>query len=788
MLPNNIQSARSFKSQFQIEVASMRFFSILLFIILSTSTTVVYAQSNNQRYEELVAQADTYFESKDYINAKAAYQYALRMRPEEEYPQKQLEKTVDILRKRFEKSSQYTQYINEAEASLEEGDVDQAIEYYRMAEEVLPGETYPAEKIDELQSALKEQQQREQAYGEALKAGEKYYQENNMQAALQHYRIADSLRPGVNQTRERITELESYLYEEAQKENNFNIALNNAEYFYSRKEYRAAYAELETALALFPENEEAKKRLEELKTLIIRQEKYDSLIAEADDLYIVKDFSGSKRKYEEAVELRPKDPYATEMISRLEKSIGEKNISEEKQYENAIAAGDQYLKDKNYSMAEKQFGFALRLKPGQEYPQEKLEIVAKVEDDYRALVANADSLFEKEVYQKAETKYQEALALFPERSYPSERLSQLDEIKQKIARKKANEEEYRMLIDQADQYLRDGNFQHAIAQYRKARNIRPNDAYPVEQLDKIDEILADQAAWKARQDAYDSLTEKASIFLEQKLYDTAKKYYQEALLIMPDDRYVREQIIETDSMKVRAIRKIEREAERKQIYEVSIKEADGHFANEEYELARAAYQKAVEQDIDEGYARQKLQETNAIFEEKQRETNQAFEEAIAEADRYYQSKAYDKAISFYKQAQQLKPEETYPSEMIGQIKQTIEDNLLAEVNSEEVVIEANADHKFNFDPIPVRERKDNYIIFTATNLSGEDLKVFLNYGKDQAKNGGLLFMVPAGEESQEMTIRVGTQYKWFSEDNNWISFYPQGGKMKVSTIRITKSE
>ena len=44
---------------------------------------------------------------------------------------------------------------------------------------------------------------------------------------------------------------------------------------------------------------------------------------------------------------------------------------------------------------------------------------------------------------------------------------------------------------------------------------------------------------------------------------------------------------------------------------------------------------------------------------------------------------------------------------------------------------------------------------------------------------GLLYM-------RDYIIRVGGQYKWVSEDNNWISLQPEGGSAEVSLIQISQ--
>jgi hypothetical protein len=91
-------------------------------------------------------------------------------------------------------------------------------------------------------------------------------------------------------------------------------------------------------------------------------------------------------------------------------------------------------------------------------------------------------------------------------------------------------------------------------------------------------------------------------------------------------------------------------------------------------------------------------------------------------------------------------------------------------------------------PVPVKDRKSNYIFFRAKNMSPNDYKLIINFGKDQLKNGGVVLKVPAGADLNDFVVRISAQYKWFSDDNNWITFYPEGGDIEVNLLQISYSD
>jgi hypothetical protein len=80
------------------------------------------------------------------------------------------------------------------------------------------------------------------------------------------------------------------------------------------------------------------------------------------------------------------------------------------------------------------------------------------------------------------------------------------------------------------------------------------------------------------------------------------------------------------------------------------------------------------------------------------------------------------------------------------------------------------------------------VLVKARNLSGDDFKIIFTYGSNKGKNGGFVVQVPNTEEYNDFIIRVGNQYKWFSEDNDWLSVYPENGDIEIKMIRISAGD
>ncbi len=941
----------------------MRLISVLfLFVLVVLSVQTIQAQSTDDKYNTAIEKADEYFAGKDYINAKASYQLALRFKPDAEYPKKQIEKTLELLRKQMELSAEYAEFIQQADEMYESDKLAEARLIYKKALDVLPDKKYPQEQIHAIDSIKSHRQKMRRDYQNAMDKGNKLFDEGNYKDALDEFKTALEIFPEYNHIKEKTEETETLIYEQEKKENDYNIAMQNANFFLQKKNYQSALQEFKKAAAIFPDKKKPQEIIEEINRIISQKEKYEKLITEADELYIVKDYINAKEKYSQALNIDTSKAYAAEMIAKIETTLKNKATSRQEDYDNAIRLGDEHLSKGDLIMAKKQYEFASRIKPDQAYPKEKLEeiretteayenaialadsnagnknykealtaykkaseIIPEEEypkekiteietllktmekeqeklDEYYLLIASADSLFDKEEFKPAKSKYNEALALIPNQTYPLKRIQEIEQKVIEIARMKDIRQEYMKIIAEADQYMQDEQYRFARAKYKEACELKSDESYPLQRMQEIDRILADIAAYEVKQVKYNNIITVADQLFGQENYEEAIAKYNEALEVLPLEQYPKEKIEQANL----ALAEIERQTILQQKYDSIIRIADDLLAKENYNKAKTAFQNALSLKENETYPQQKIEDIDAklieiaeqkaldtqyrnlieqagqltaekrykeakkIFEdasllkpgeqypkskiaelkqtiariEQEREakyngliakadTNfnreeyykakqkylaalelkpaesypqqkldeckayitaienskqEAYDQALADGDRFYNAKAYDKAIDYYTRATDLKPDEKYPVEQIALIKKTMNDNIVKDINTDYVTIEDRREKRFTFESIPVKERKNNYILLKIKNLSGKVFKVIMNYGKDDAKSGGTLIRIPDKEKELDYIVRIGTQYKWFSEDNNWISFYPEGGNVEISLIRVTKSD
>ena len=142
----------------------------------------------------------------------------------------------------------------------------------------------------------------------------------------------------------------------------------------------------------------------------------------------------------------------------------------------------------------------------------------------------------------------------------------------------------------------------------------------------------------------------------------------------------------------------------------------------------------------------------------------------------------------YAKAADLDLGEPYPIEMIDKINRLIEENKLYELNAEAFTMTANTPRRFTFNPVDVASRRSNYVVIKARNITpGKSFPMIVSFGSDAGKNGGFVLAISENEEEKTYIFRIGAQYKWFSENNNWIELISENDDVEVSLVMISRS-
>ncbi|NBC83620.1 MAG: tetratricopeptide repeat protein [Bacteroidetes bacterium] len=492
----------------------------------------------DRKYNSLISQAEAAFYSNNYKVAKEFYTEAAGLKPNESLPGQRLAVINNNLNKEKENQREeenmqrlYSSSIETADRLFQLGEYKQARQSYQQAVNTKPSENYPKTKLNEIERLLaaqkkleEEQNRKEQAFTNAVEQGERLLAQNQLAAAKSSFNRALQIKPQDADLRRKIIEIDKKISEKklaeqqsAQKERDYETALQNADRLFRAGQYESALQQFRRASNHKPGDEYVGQKIKEINNLLEqqRQEK-----AQAEEI---------NRRYKET-----------------------------------IKTADQLLSLKEYNRAMESYRRAAIYKPDEEYPKSKINeietILAQLEQQqsqeqanrmrYNQLLANGDNAMKNKNYSVAKMNFEKALELFPDESYPKMQLAKAEQLmlekRNREAERLALKNQYEEALQQADAYMNNNDLQNAQIYYLQANKLMPNETYPKEKLDQISNGLAqlekEQMEQQRNQEHYNAAIQKADGYYQAKNYAAAKSEYQTALRFLPDKDYPKKRI------------------------------------------------------------------------------------------------------------------------------------------------------------------------------------------------------------------------------------------------------
>ena len=576
---------------------------------------------------------------------------------------------------------------------------------------------------------------------------------------------------------------------------------------FASNDFISAKTYYEMALKQRPNDTEAKKKLDQTLVKIQQDsEKQEVFYAHLD----AGDALNAQNKYEEALEeynkalaIFPDDKYVGAQAETIRGILKERSDKQEA-YNTAIAQGNNLLEEENFDAAIMQFEIAKDIFPNDNLPKERIAEAKRLQSVYNEKVSRFNNLMEeannlslRKNFDGAIQKLNQALEIFPNDS-------QAQTLLQTMQSSKATNDAYNAIIAEADQLYESKAYKEAKTKYQSALSVVAGDAYATEMLSRLDPLIAQQDAEEAARIAAEQ--EAARLAAEAEAARLAAE--AEAARIAAEQEAARlaaeeaaRKAAEEEAARLAAEAAAAAEAERQAQIQATLGAAEGLFAENKYVEAKAKYQEVFAFDEGNATATAKIAEIDGILaqiaadEEAARIERERIEALrpqynafIKEGDKQYASKTFDKAVEAYAKAEELNIGETYPTEMIERINKIIEDNKLYELNTEAFTMTANTPRRFTFNPVDVASRRSNYVILKARNLTpGKSFPMIVSFGGDGGKNGGFVLAISESEDTKTYIFRIGGQYKWFSENNNWIELISENDDVEVSLVMISRS-
>jgi tetratricopeptide (TPR) repeat protein len=630
-------------------------------------------------YQKTIVSADNYFKAKDYLNAKSAYQYAIDLKPDDQYAKDRLKQTMELIRSGKAQNTLYDMAIASAEKLFQAKEYEKAKTEFEKANKILPTDTYAKERLNDIIKILVDRQATEEMYAKSIAAADKFYTAKSYQSALLEYQNASSYRPDEKYPKDRITELTALIKSIKAKNDAYNKAIAAADNFFTGTQYNDARKEYQNALTIKPEESYPKNKIKQIDDILAGKlrigEEFDRLVNVGDSLYIEKKYFAAKANYQQALKLKPGESYPKEMISKTDNMIAGQTANEqatEEAYQAAVKTADDLFAEKSYTKAKTEYQNALNIKPSEKYPKEIAEIEGIAfaaqkasEDQYRAIVINADRLLTAKNYNEAKAEYNKALSIRPTDEYPQKRIVEIDNYFAGLAAAKVKDEQYNAVIEKADKFFLEKTYDLSKTEYQNALVIKPLEGYPKTRIAEIDQLVAELAKKKSLDDQYSGLIAEADKQLDEKSYQAAKTGYQSALKLKPDQQYPKDKITEIDNV----LAEFARQKGLEDQYTSAIAKADKLFTDKLLDQSKAEYIIAANLKPIETYPKEKIAEIDKLLADAAalKALDEKYQAMIVNADKLLSAQNYSNAKTEYSNASLIKPGEQYPKDKIAEI-------------------------------------------------------------------------------------------------------------------------
>ena len=634
--------------------------------------------------------------------------------------------------------------------------------YFEMALKQKNNDPTAKKKLDETVKKIQEDGARQEVFYAHLDAGDQYYSQQKYEEALREYESALTVFPQDKYVGGQADAVRAILKERQDKQDAFDTAMSQGESLLAEDNFDAAIMQFETASSIFPTDKLPKEKLAEAKQKKqLYNEKvtrFDNLMEEARQFGLRKNYEAAIGKLDQALELFPNDMEANAKRNEYQTAKG---IAD--QYNGIIAMADQLYENKAYKEAKAQYQGALAVVAGDAYAT---DMIARLDQ----LIAQQDA--EEAARIAAE---QEAARLAAEAE--AARLAAEAE----AARIAAEQEAARIAAEQEAARLAAEEAARIAAEEEAARLAAEAEAARIAAEEEAARQAALAAAEAERQATIKTMLDAADVLFSQQDYANAKVKYQEVVAFDEGNAAATAKINEIDSIFAQMAAELEAN------YNKAMTAGNQAMSEEKFADAIMQYQSALVFKPEDPTATTQLAAATKAENDRLAALRSQYDKFVKEGDANFKTNTFDKAIEAYTKADELGLE-TYPSEMIARISEIIEQNKLYELNSEPLLLAAGEAKRFDFNKIEVAVRRSNYIIIKVRNPHPEKtFPMIVSFGGEGGKNGGFVLPIAATEEEKTFIFRIGSQYKWFSEDNTWIEIISENNEVEIGKLEISRS-
>jgi len=412
--------------------------------------------SIEKEYQRIVKIADDYYGEQEYDLAIKMYKEALFIKTADAYCTGKITEIEAIQSKELENKKLYDDYIFNADRLMQNADYESAKAEYQKALDLFPREAYPKQKLAEINSVLSDISATKQAFADAVSNGDRAFNNEQYEQAKNFYTEALTIDPTAQYPTTMLATIQNIYKQQNAKEDEILVIRNKIYSAIEAKQYNIALSHVQTGLRMLPTDEEFISQRSLVDSIIMQRKlndiNYDNYMSNADEYYSQKEYEMAKYHYTKALELK----YSHNLESKInnldtlifkanqEKIVAAKTKVEkektqdvttteksDKPYKDAVKKGDANYKKGRYEVARDNYSLALKLQPGEEYPQSRIASIdsifarqQKVEDSIALAKKEAEDKEREEYFEKLKTPavvtaatYDEGVRYFNQKRY-----------------------------------------------------------------------------------------------------------------------------------------------------------------------------------------------------------------------------------------------------------------------------------------------------------------------------------------------------------------------------------
>jgi epidermal growth factor receptor substrate 15 len=656
-------------------------------IELAKKETAANAEKDkNQKYQEAFNAGMTALGTKDYTTAKEKFLSATTIDNTKKEAKDKLDEVTKILADNAQAAAQKDKYEAAVKAGndlLGQNKLAEAKKKFEEAKALDPSQTEPAQKIQEI-DGLMAKADKEKQITQLLAEGSAAFSKKDLNGAKGKYQQVLTLDPANNTASEKMSEilkLESDQLGEAQKQAAFDKLKGEGMSFQNQNKYVEAKQKYLEAKAIKSDDEVEKaiiwcdkKIAEELKDAELNK-KYNEILTAAKELEAGKKYDEAIAKYTEALTVKNEQ----EPKNRIEAIKALKNQDAEQQkveadYQAALKKGDDLVAEKKYTDAIKSYNAALVLKPYEKLPVEKADAAKKLAEQetsdgdaaYQKIIDVGNKSFEEKNYVKAKEMFNRAVNFRPADAYPKQKLQEIEGLEKAEKSAQDQQNQFAKKMAEADGLAKVDKLQEAIAAYKVAKTIKPDELAPDQKIAELEALLANKVDPAVEeQKLYDAAMSRGNNAASAKDYTGAITQFEEALRHKAKDQAAQNKIAEMrqildDVAKANAANKE---------LQAMIAAADQEFNNSQWSNAKSAYDNILSKFPSNAYAYEQSKKAEIkLKEQAEADKERIYRNLINGADDKFENKNYTKAKELYERAVTQRPSDPYPKQRLKEIQ------------------------------------------------------------------------------------------------------------------------